>query len=196
MVKLLISTWCFRDPGSFHLVDLLFSTPGSQGHSEGHLFYYYFALFYFTFFSQLARGLDEDIWFIEPGLELAPITSAHIPLARAWSQWGRPNIMVFMQEMCNILFFFFHLYLIFHFLANLNQTLLWFHVTLGPSLQPQGKPGSSDQAGGVVGEHGLLFTIFAIRYRWLPATGNSVPIVLGLKPLRSMMAECAFRSRI
>lgn len=99
-------------------------------------------------------GLLSQAWNWLPSL-LPPI-----PLARAWSQWGRPNTMVFMQEMCNILFFF-HLYLIFHFLANLHQTLLWFHVTLGPSLQPRDKRGSSDQAGGVVGEHGLLFTIFA-----------------------------------
>lgn len=68
---------------------------------------------------------------------MAPITSATIPLARAWSQGGKPNTMVFMQEMCNLLCFA-HLYLIFHFLADLNQTLLWFHVTLVLVCSPRG----------------------------------------------------------
>ena len=50
-----------------------FSTQGTQGHSEGHHF----------FFFKDSQPENKDIELTEPGLELAPITSAPILLARA-----------------------------------------------------------------------------------------------------------------
>lgn len=150
----LSSIWCFRDPGSFHFVDLPFSTEGFEGHSEGHLS---------ELLSQPWNGL--------PSL-LLPFCWPELGLRRAGKcsssmftfYLARPPVTVFIQETCSILFSCF-LFLAPLWFSTVKPILTksYFHFMqhwVSVCGSPVTKWASLNQGGGIGGCE-LLFMLYA-----------------------------------